>query len=76
MEINFVRKDKETLKKEHIDSLKKAIELGHATWGSIEALKHCTVVTVSIESGENLEEVRNIFFNSFYTDINEFEINE
>lgn len=74
MQINFIRKDKNTFSQEHLDSLRKAIEFGHATWGSIEALKHCTVVTVSVENGENVEEIKNIFSNSFYTDINEFSL--
>ena len=70
MELNFVRK-KNTFNLDHLNSLKKAIELGHGTWGSIEALKHCNVITISVESGEDIDEIKNVFYNSFYTEINE-----
>jgi selenocysteine-specific translation elongation factor len=74
MEFNFVRKEKPTLTQEHIDDIKHAIKVGYATWGSIEALHHCKVITVSAETGEDIDELKNIFSNSFYTEVNEFKI--
>jgi len=72
IELNFIT-PYSSLTDEHVESLKTSVSLGYATEGSIEALKHCEVVSIYIKEDEPLDRLIGIFSKQGYSLLEEFD---
>lgn len=54
--------------KEHLTNLKKSIELGMPgnTWGAIEALNHCDIITVFVDDSREINKLEQVLTKSGY----------
>ena len=62
-----------SLTDEHFRDIRMSVDLGYGTFGAIEALKHCEVVSIWIEDDEPFERLDKIFMKNGYTLLEDFD---